>query len=150
MQDLRKYELITCFNGEQCIYEKCDMFAKASQMCKIELLKKQSPIRESLAPIEEETSTPEFNVGTYIDVEGEVLNPPFFKEGNRKDGTLWRNAGFEMDVNGTKVRVTLWDGFVDEVQDLRVGDTIKLANVNVKPPYKDVPQLNSAKYTKVN
>ena len=102
---------------------------------------KTTELTESLPP-----SEPVFKEGTYLEVlRGSVLDDPTYREGSRKDGSEWKNAGFRMNVKGQTIRLTLWDSLTFDSQGLVAGDIIEVTNVSVRKPYKEMPQLSSTR-----
>ena len=144
-----RYEEIKCFDGSECEYKKCPLYNFDTDKCKLESLKApRVPVGEQPQRQEEPTSV-EFTVRKYVDVEGIVLSTPEYKTGNRQDGTEWKMAKFDFEVNSETVSVALWDNFAIDGLKFVKGDKLFLKGMKVNKPYEGIAQLGTAKYTEV-
>lgn len=162
---------IYCFNDtpdkrSECIYEKCEQFSVELDMCKLELLKNHpqkkgtpTPRRESPfnldveAPTEKTTQQPQlhkppFETGKYVNVQGVVVKAPEYKEGERRDGSIWQRVYMTLNIDGVEIGVTLWDELAEQAEAWAMGQYVSVQGLQVKE-YKGEQQLSSAKYTKI-
>lgn len=93
---------------------------------------------------------PILEVGTYVTVEGNLLDDPVQRDVDTTRGpTSVTNFRIKLD-DGQTVKVGLWEDKADKAMDLVAGVRVHLTSMKVKEPYDGVPQLSSAKYTKVS
>jgi len=148
-------DIITCFNGSECIYANCPQFNNQLDTCNfsiIGLLPTDTPSKpEKPKPTEqkEETNVAKFEAGKYIDVQGTLLDHPEMKKGTRRDGTEWTLCHFRISVDGLTARVSLWDELAKAGMDYSQGQVIKLKGIHVDNPYEGTTQLTSKRYTEI-
>lgn len=149
MSRMDKYEEIKCFDGSDCEYKKCPLYNFNTDKCKLESLKApRVPVGQQPQRQEEPTSV-EFTVGKYVDVTGSLLNRPESKEGTRQDGTEWRMAKFDLQLDDTIVSVALWDDFSETGLRWVEGDKVFLKGMKVNKPYEGKTQLGTARYSEI-
>lgn len=152
MSNIKQYEQIICFNGGECTYEICGLFHESSQICKVELLKKQSPIKESLASIPREQKKmsgeslfANLVIGKFVqELSGHIVNDPAHKDIDTKFGPT-SIANFRLTDGTTEIRVTLWGELADEITKYGEGDGVTLTNMTVKEPYDGLIQVSSTR-----
>lgn len=151
---------IYCFNGGECIYDKCPRFVTQLDTCgfivigllegKQPAVQKQvtgsAPSEETLKPTQ--FHKPPFETGKYVNVQGVIVKTPEYKEGNRKDGTTWQRVWFTLNVDGTEIGTTLWGELAEQAQSFGMGQIVSIKGIQVKE-YKGDQQLNSSKYTEI-
>ena len=143
-----KYEEIACFDASECEYKRCPLYNFETHKCKIESLRApRVPVGDQPQRIEETTT--DFTVGKYVDVQGKVLSTPEYKTGTRQDGTEWKMAKFDFEIEAEIMSIALWDDFAIDGLKFTVDDKLFLKGMKVNKPYEGRTQLGSAKYTEV-
>lgn len=155
---------ITCFNGQECIYEKCSMYEPSIDTCKLELLKtkpdaQRKAVPRSSSPPEQQTegvrSIASLMAGeksskdNKITIEGSLVTDPDIKDVNTQRGPTEIAKLLLLDNTG-QIQLTYWGDEVKKVTDYRAGQTLRVENVwKIDQPYDGVPQATPGKYSKI-
>ena len=156
---------ITCFNGEECIYEKCPLYAPSIDTCKLELLKQKPGAQRktqprSGSPPKQQTVDGVRSIGSLtageksskdnkITIQGSLVTDPDIKDVNTQRGPTEIAKLLLMDDTG-QIQLTYWGDEVKNVKNYRAGQTLRVENVwKIDSPYDDIPQATPGKYSKI-
>jgi len=84
-----------------------------------------------------------------VNVEGEVVSKPLFRDIKTSKGEVVRLATFELKDETGKIWVSAWRKYADHVKDLKVADKILVKNAYVKKGFGDQLELSTRSGTSI-
>ena len=103
---------------------------------------------ETLAPEQEFLKIADLRESSNsVNVEGEVVTKPFFRDVKTSKGELVKLATFELKDETGRIWVSAWRMHAGSVKDLKVGDKIVMKNVYVKKGFGDQLELSTRNTT---
>ena len=152
MSNVKKYEQIFCFNNVECIYDKCPIFSKSQQICKMEMFKTtaqpvgQQPQRQTEIV---DSVFAKLEAGKFArELKGKIVDDPIQKDVDTARGPN-TVTNFRLTDGVTEVRVAIWGDLANAVMDKTAGDSITLLNMSIKEPYDGITQVTSNRKTEI-
>jgi replication factor A1 len=105
---------------------------------------------ETLAPEEEFLKIADLRENSNsVNVEGEVVTKPLFRDVKTSKGELVKLATFELKDETGSVWVSTWRMHADSAKDLKVGDKIIIKNAYVKKGFGDQLEISTRNITSI-
>ncbi|MGC9345950.1 MAG: OB-fold nucleic acid binding domain-containing protein, partial [Candidatus Bathyarchaeales archaeon] len=102
---------------------------------------------EALASAREFSKIADLKEGlNHINVEGEVVTKPIFRNVKTSKGELVKLTVFELKDETGRIWVSAWRKQADTTSNLKVGDKVIIKNAYVKKGFGDQPEI-STRYT---
>jgi replication factor A1 len=86
---------------------------------------------------------------SYVNVEGEIVTKPMFRDVKTSKEDLVELAMFELKDETGRIWVSAWRKHADSVRDLKVGDRIIVKNAYVKKGFGDQLELSTRNVTSI-
>jgi replication factor A1 len=84
-----------------------------------------------------------------VDVEGTVVAKPIFRDVKTSKGELVKLASFELEDDTGRIWVSAWRMHVDDVKDLRAGDSVMIKNGYVRRGFGDQLEVSTKTTTSI-